>query len=134
MYILLNPAFPRHIKIGRTTRNSQRRAGELSRQTGVPDDFIVLYDELVADAEQVERLLHMRFSAYQTKKNKEFFQIPPKEVIKALQEMTLTFPVLTTAPALAVKFIAAFHSIFRGLSRFKNSRNTLCSVARSLLS
>jgi len=58
VYILLNPAFPRQVKIGRTARDPQKRANELSRQTGVPDDFIVLYEEIVSDAERVETLLH----------------------------------------------------------------------------
>lgn len=112
VYILLNPAFPKHIKIGRTTRDPQTRAGELSRQTGVPDDFVVLYAELVANAEQVERLLHERFRAYQTRLNKEFFQIPPKDAIKALQEMALTFPVSTTTSALMVDLLPHFTRYF----------------------
>lgn len=112
VYILLNPAFPRHVKIGRTARNPQERVSELSRQTGVPDDFIVLYDEIVADAEQVEGLLHSRFGAYRTKKNKEFFQISPKEAIKALQEMALRFPVPPTTPALKVDMLPHFTRYF----------------------
>jgi hypothetical protein len=112
VYILLNPAFPHHVKIGRTARNPQKRAGELSRQTGVPDDFIVLYEEIVVDAEQVEGLLHSRFSAYRTKKNKEFFQIPPKEAIKALQEIALRFPVPSTTPTLKVDMLPHFTRYF----------------------
>jgi hypothetical protein len=102
VYVLLNPVFPRQVKIGRTARDPQTRAGELSRQTGVPDDFIVIYDEIVADAKQVEDLLHARFSEYRTKKNKEFFQIPPKEAIRALQEMARRFPIPSTISSLVV--------------------------------
>jgi hypothetical protein len=112
VYVLLNPAFPRQVKIGRTARDPKKRAGELSRQTGVPDDFIVLYDEIVADAEQVEDLLHSRFSAYRPKRNKEFFQIPPKEAIRALQETALRFPVPPTTPILAVDLLPHFTRYF----------------------
>jgi hypothetical protein len=56
VYVLLNPAFPRQLKIGRTAINSEKRAMQLSRQTGVPDDFIVIYDELVGDSERVEKI------------------------------------------------------------------------------
>lgn len=112
VYVLLNPAFPRQVKIGRTARNPQRRATELSRQTGVPDDYIVLYEEIVADPKQVEDLLHSRFSAYRTKKNKEFFQIPPKEAIKALQEIALRFPVNSTIPPLSADMLPYFRRYF----------------------
>lgn len=112
VYVLLNPAFPRRVKIGRTVRDARKRAGELSRQTGVPDDFIVLYDEMVADAKQVEELLHARFSEYRTSKNKEFFQIPPKQAIRALQEMAVRFPVPSTVPSLVVDLSPHFTRYF----------------------
>jgi hypothetical protein len=88
------------------------RFSELSRQTGVPDDFIVIYDEIVADAKQVEELLHARFSMYRTRKNKEFFQIPPKEAIQALQEMAMRFPVSSTIPVLGVDLLPHFTKYF----------------------
>jgi hypothetical protein len=47
---------------------------------------------MVSDAEEVERQLHERFRDYRTKGNKEFFQIPPREAIKALQEVAREFP------------------------------------------
>ena len=112
VYVLLKPAFPRQVKIGRTARDPQKRAGELSRQTGVPDDFIVIYDELVADAQHVEDLLHARFSEYRTRKNKEFFQIPPKEAIRALQDMAMRFPVPSTTPTLVVDLLPHFTKYF----------------------
>jgi hypothetical protein len=112
VYILLNPSFPNHVKIGRTARDPQKRASELSRQTGVPDDFIVLYDEIVADAKEVEKLLHAKFSAYRPKKNKEFFQIPPKEAIKALQELSTKFPVPATTSIFTIDLMPHFVRYF----------------------
>ena len=112
VYILLNPAFPKQVKIGRTAREPQKRAVELSRHTGVPDDFIVLYEEIVAEAKQVENLLHSRFSEYRTKRNKEFFQVPPKEAIRALQETALRFPVPQSTPILTADLLPHFTGNF----------------------
>lgn len=112
VYILLNPAFPKQVKIGRTAREPRKRAVELSRQTGVPDDFIVLYDEIVAEAKQVESLMHSRFSEYRTKRNKEFFQVPPKEAIMALQEIALRYPIPTSTTILTADLLPHFTRYF----------------------
>jgi hypothetical protein len=112
VYILFNPAFPRQIKIGCTARDSQRRASELSRQSGVPEDFVVLYDELVGNAKQVEKLLHDRFAAYRVRKNKEFFQLPPPEAVRALQQLALRFPVPLNTPSFTVDLLPHFTKYF----------------------
>ena len=113
VYILLNPAFPNLIKIGRTVRDPQVRAKELSCQTGVPDDFIVLYDEMVSDAKKVEDILHNRFIAFRAKRNKEFFRMPPKEAIMALQEIAKQFPVPTDIITLRVELLSHFKRYFK---------------------
>lgn len=112
VYILINPAFAKHVKIGRTARDPQKRASELSRQTGVPDDFIVLYDVLVADAPRVESLLHERFAQYRHRRNKEFFCLPPKDAIIALQEIAAGFPVPPNAQVLSVDLLPHFRKSF----------------------
>jgi T5orf172 domain len=114
VYILLNPAFPRMIKIGRTARESRKRASELSRQTGVPDDFLLLYDELVSDTKQVEALLHSRFADYRVKRNKEYFQMPPTAAIKALQEVATRFVVPPKTPVLVADLWPHFQQHFSG--------------------
>jgi len=112
VYILLNPAFPRQVKIGRTARNPQARAKELSRQTGVPEDFVVLYDALVADSVRVEQLLHQRFASYRSSRHKEFFHVPPKEAILALQELTTKFVVPADGEALSADLLPHFKKYF----------------------
>src|SRR5438552_7851226 len=86
VYIMINPSFIKKVKIGITTRTSEERAKELS-STGVPDDFVVVYDELVNNCEEVEKQLHDKFDAFRTNKNREFFNIPVKEAIKELQKI-----------------------------------------------
>jgi len=72
----------------------------------------VLYDELVGDAKQVEKLLHDRFAAYRVRKNKEFFQLPPPEAVRALQQLALRFPVPTNTPTLTVDLLPHFTKYF----------------------
>ncbi len=86
VYILLNPSFVDQVKIGQTTRTSEKRATELSRPTGVPSPFIVVYDELVSDVDEVEARMHRRFEGFRVQRNREFFRVPMRDAIKALQE------------------------------------------------
>jgi hypothetical protein len=92
VYIMINPAMRGLVKIGRTQRTSKKRAQDL-RGTAVPDDFIVVYDELVTDCDFVEHRLHQRFDDYRYQTNREFFQIPVREAIRALMEESVGFVV-----------------------------------------
>jgi hypothetical protein len=86
IYILFNRAFQNdHYKIGMTTKTPEERARELSAATGVPRDFEVLYEQRVTDCERAERLLHSNLRQYRSANNREFFQIPLKAAIKALE-------------------------------------------------
>ena len=88
IYILLNRAFQNdHYKIGMTTKTPEERARELSSATGVPRDFEVLYAQRVSDCNRAERLLHQQLHQYRSASNREFFQIPLKAAIKALEEV-----------------------------------------------
>lgn len=108
VYLLLNPAFPRYVKIGRTSADPHTRAKQLSSDTGVPDDFIVIYHELVSDPKKVEEQLHDRFAEYRPRKNKEFFQIPMKDAIDTLQEAAVRFPVPSSASSIAADLMSHF--------------------------
>ena len=93
IYALLNPAFPEKLKLGRTTRTADGRARELSRHTAVPDSFVLIYDELVADCEKAEHELHERFADKRVRKSKEFFRVSAKEAVLAIQEIARRHPV-----------------------------------------
>lgn len=45
VYVLQNPAFPHLLKIGFTTRTPEERAEELSRHSGVPTPYRVVFSE-----------------------------------------------------------------------------------------
>lgn len=87
---MINPAMRGLVKIGLTEREPKERAKDL-RGTGVPDDFIVIYDELVTDCKIVEKRLHERFDDYRYRPNREFFQIPIREAIRGLMEESYGF-------------------------------------------
>ena len=80
VYVLVNQAMPGIVKIGRTARATSDRANELST-TGVPHDFIVVYDQQFLDCIEAERNIHEYFADFRINKNREFFQVSPKEVI-----------------------------------------------------
>lgn len=90
VYIMTNPSHSGMIKIGLTKEATRGRAAQLSRHTGVPMDFIVIYDELVADCKLVEAAMHARFEARRVNNKREFFWVPPKEAILALQDLART--------------------------------------------
>ena len=93
VYILLNPSFHDQVKIGRTTDATENRAQHLSRTSELPTPFIVIYDEIVSDCEEVEHRLHQRFAGYRVSPNREFFRVPVKEAIKALREEAQHFQI-----------------------------------------
>lgn len=86
VYVLFNPSIPGKVKIGLTTGTSEDRAKSLY-ETGVADRFHVVYDELVRDCGLVEHLMHERFKGYRKNKTREFFEIPIKDAVRALQEI-----------------------------------------------
>lgn len=92
VYVLINFSMPDMVKIGLTAgETSEVRASRLSASTGVPTKFVVVYDELVADCQEVERRLHARFEPYRVNSRREFFRIPIKTAIQALQEEAQAF-------------------------------------------
>lgn len=88
--MLLNPAMPGLVKIGRTKRTADRRAREL-RTTGVPSPFVVLFDVFVDDVVRVEKAMHDRFESVRHDTKREFFRLAPREAICGLLEESAGF-------------------------------------------
>lgn len=87
VYLMINPAFPNLVKIGRTAKSSEARAAELST-TGTPDKFIVVFDVLVDDCIELESEMHAIFTSSRYANNREFFEIPLKTAIETLQSVS----------------------------------------------
>jgi pyruvate/2-oxoglutarate dehydrogenase complex dihydrolipoamide acyltransferase (E2) component len=82
VYVLINSAFGMDtVKIGLTTREPSDRVRELSRSTGVPTPFTLIYKAYVPDCREIERRVHERLSAERLNPNREFFEMPPHEAV-----------------------------------------------------
>ena len=53
----------------------------------------MVFDELVSDTGEVERRLHERFAGFRVHPSREFFRIPVREGVRALQEESRSFRV-----------------------------------------
>lgn len=85
VYIMINPAMRGLVKIGFTARPPKSRAKKL-RGSGVPGEFVVVYDELVSDIKLLEKRMHERFDSCRYQPDREFFQIHVREAIRGLME------------------------------------------------
>lgn len=86
VYILINPAMPDIVKIGKTTRNVHERVRELSAATGIPQNFILVYHRHFANVDRAEAVVHTTLEAQgvRTSPNREFFRLSPTDAINAL--------------------------------------------------
>jgi hypothetical protein len=86
VYVLMNPSLVGMVKIGKTTRDVEERAKELSASTGVPTPFTVVYDAYFEDCDAAEMYVHTLLSekGFRVSEHREFFEIPIKDAIDAV--------------------------------------------------
>ncbi|MDF1823217.1 MAG: GIY-YIG nuclease family protein [Verrucomicrobiales bacterium] len=83
IYILQNPSLSEfHLKIGRTERDPNARAAEISSATGVPTPFEVVWWSESVDCHLAETLLHRQLDQYRTNTTREFFELELDEAIR----------------------------------------------------
>jgi hypothetical protein len=89
VYLLVNPAMPGMVKIGRTRRPPATRVAELSGATGVPVPFVLLYDVRVPDAVAGEQYIHRSLEerGARVAGNREFFDVSPSVAVELLLQM-----------------------------------------------
>lgn len=85
VYILVNPAMPGLLKIGRTENTPEERANSLNT-TGVPDRFAVVYSVFSEDCISLEIEIHRRLDARRYARNREFFKMSVEEAIDIFKE------------------------------------------------
>lgn len=85
IYVLHNDAFPDLKKIGKTIRNPEERAAELSQASGVPHPFRVAFAVAVTDCTEAERRVHVALAAKRANNDREFFRITLDEVAQAIK-------------------------------------------------
>lgn len=84
VYILTNEAMPGLVKIGTTDTTIEQRMQDLYK-TGVPVPFKCFHASIVKNSQDVEGRIHRAFEKYRVNKNREFFEIPPENVLEILE-------------------------------------------------
>lgn len=86
IYALINPSLSGLIKVGKTTKEPEYRAKELSSGTAVPTPFKVAYKIYVNDCSAAESFLHtlLEVKGYRINDNREFFNAPLNEMIESI--------------------------------------------------
>ncbi len=86
LYVLANSAMPGLVKIGKTTRSPAERAVELSSATGLPTQFIVVYEQLFGDCSAAESFVHtyLATKGFRVSDRREFFSAPVNDVVRAI--------------------------------------------------
>lgn len=89
IYVAINPSMNGLLKIGKTTRDPELRVKELSRPSGVPTPFILIYKEYFDDCNEAEKVIHsvMGNEGYRVAENREFFNIPPEEALRIVNSI-----------------------------------------------
>lgn len=90
VYIMINPSYDGLVKIGKTTKEPEERAKELSSATGVATPFIVVYKRLFNDCSMAEKAIHtiLAEKGFRINNNREFFKVSVDEAINTLVKLT----------------------------------------------
>lgn len=86
IYVLSNVEMHDVYKIGMTTRSPHARAMELSKVTGVPVPFDVVYYVEVSDPVKQEKRVHDALSYCRVDSGREFFKAHLWTIIQAIQD------------------------------------------------
>jgi hypothetical protein len=84
LYVLYNPSLEGFVKIGRTTKDPEERAEELSSATGVATKFVVVYKAYFIDCISAESFVHTLLKDKRLSEGKEFFSSSITEAIQAI--------------------------------------------------
>ncbi|WP_243846580.1 GIY-YIG nuclease family protein [Pseudomonas syringae group genomosp. 3] len=85
VYALCSPCMPGMYKIGSTKRSPHERASEVSNSTGVPEQYLVAFYIEIQSPLSVEKAIHRLFDGRRVSANREFFQVPLIEIIRAME-------------------------------------------------
>lgn len=88
VYVLMNPSMQNLVKIGKTVREPEERAKELSSTTGVPTPFVVAYSCYFQSCSDAEVFVHTYLESkdFRVSSNREFFEIPIKDAIDSVMK------------------------------------------------
>ena len=83
------------VKIGKTTKDPEVRVKELSRATGIPTPFKLIYQIFVSNCDVVEKEIHFELqnNGLRNTSNREFFNIETFKAIELFKEYEERFRV-----------------------------------------
>ena len=81
VYVLSNPSMPSMYKIGLTRLHPKQRAGQLSKSSGSPTDFVVEAKFISADPERDEKIIHESLSRFRVSQTREFFSCSLEKIL-----------------------------------------------------
>jgi hypothetical protein len=87
VYVLGNEYMPGLLKIGYTYNDPQIRASQISKSTGVPEKFKVLFYGRCFNGMRVEKAVHDLLKKYRINNSKEFFKISLEEAKISINQM-----------------------------------------------
>jgi len=90
VYILESSSMPEMVKIGYTKNDPTERANQLSKSTGVPTPFNVVYSYSCFNGERIEKAVHKHFRKKRVNSQREFFYINADEAIKVIESLGST--------------------------------------------
>lgn len=91
VYVLINPSLEGLVKIGKTQKNPEERAKELSSATGVPTPFLIVYHKFFEDCDRAEIYVHTRLEGHRVSGNREFFRVSLPVAIDILADAEREF-------------------------------------------
>jgi hypothetical protein len=97
VYLLYNPSTEGLVKIGKTTKDPEDRAKELSAATGVPTPFIVAYKAFFQDCTGAETFVHTLLNEKKISGKKEFFRTSVTDAVNAILQAEKRYSVNTGA-------------------------------------
>jgi hypothetical protein len=87
VYILESESMPDMIKIGYTKGDPIDRAYALSKSTGVPTPFNVVYSYSCFNGERIEKAVHKHFRKQRVNKQREFFYVDIDEAAQIIESL-----------------------------------------------
>ena len=120
VYVLSNPSYRDNLyKIGHTTGSVKGREKELSRPTGVPEQFDIVYEKQVSNSFKAEQFVHKALDKYRYNDRREFFLCEIVTIIDSIEKASKKYPNSIQTPR---QKLSNFPSpIF---PQFDNNRNT----------
>ena len=89
VYVMINASYTGLVKIGKTTKDPDERAKELSSATGVATPFIVVYKRQFNNCHVAEKVVHniLEEQGYRVNYSREFFSISISDAIDIILQI-----------------------------------------------